>query len=154
MSQAKEAFEARLTKDFPNLYADMHGDPRVTCMAWGISTGQGWYEIIYELSAKLEKIIVAMPEMLREHVKASQVKEKLGGLRFYMTGSNAEISAAIHEAEAKCYRTCESCGQPGGFCGDGYEGEWLYVACYEHVEPQHKFLFNESGEYIGYPEEH
>lgn len=151
MSHDRDEFEAKLAIEFPNLFRNMHGDMRVTCMAWGIDTGPGWYQIIYDLSAKLEQIILTLPESVRHDVHADQVKEKFGGLRFYMSLWNAEIQAAIKEAEAKCWKTCESCGQPGGLCGQS--PEWLYVACKAHAKDQHKFIFNETGDYIGYPEE-
>ena len=42
-----------------------------------------------------------------------QVKEKMGGLRFYVEGSNDEIEAAIDSACELSVLTCEVCGNPG-----------------------------------------
>jgi predicted HicB family RNase H-like nuclease len=47
------------------------------------------------------------------HPRAAQVKEKFGGLRFYMTSGTDEIYNLISEAEAKSRETCEECGKPG-----------------------------------------
>lgn len=42
--------------------------------------------------------------------RALQVKEKFGGLCFYVSGTTDEQSAFIHMAETMSYRTCEYCG--------------------------------------------
>jgi hypothetical protein len=58
---------------------------------------------------------------------ASQVKEKYGGLRFYMTIQSDEMSDLIHEAEKKSIKTCENCGKPGKIRGK----EWVFTRCDE-----------------------
>lgn len=83
-----------------------------TCMCWGFP-GDGWHALIRALSEKLEGAILALPEDRREHYRASQVKEKFGTLRFYMTASTDEMERWINEAELESERTCESCGSPG-----------------------------------------
>jgi hypothetical protein len=133
----RKEFEAKITADFPNLFSDMRGDPMKTCMAWGIDTGPGWYDLIYQLSEKLEAMIVALPEDERMHYKASQVKEKFGGLRFYMWSSTKEMEQAIDEAEDESLRTCESCGQPGKTIGGG----WIYTTCQACAKEQDKGNF-------------
>lgn len=67
-----------MMKRFPHLYADRDAPMTQTCMCWGIECGPGWYDLLYELSAKLEALILKMPLEAQEHVKASQVKEKCG----------------------------------------------------------------------------
>jgi hypothetical protein len=42
--------------------------------------------------------------------KATQVKEKFGGLRFYVTGTSDKNWALIRNAEQKSYGICESTG--------------------------------------------
>lgn len=59
--------------------------------------------------------------------RASQVKEKFGTLRFYMTGSTDEMEAIITEAERRSAVTCEECGKPGKLVGGG----WVYTRCRE-----------------------
>lgn len=56
---------------------------------------------------------------------ASQVKEKFGTLRFYMTSETEEMSAAIREAEHKSAETCEDCGSPGVL----RRGGWVLTQC-------------------------
>lgn len=57
--------------------------------------------------------------------KAMQVKEKFGGLRFYMNYYVEEIEELINEAEEKSYKTCERCGAPG----KSREGGWIITLC-------------------------
>jgi hypothetical protein len=57
--------------------------------------------------------------------RASQVKEKFGTLRFYMTHSTEEMSTIIQEAEKKSAKTCETCGKAGKL--RGYN--WYYNRC-------------------------
>jgi hypothetical protein len=108
-----------LREHFPNLYKEYGGDPTKTCMAWGITCGDGWFEIIKELSEKLEPLGIV----------AAQVKEKFGGLRFYVDGTTNENWEEVHkyidEAEIKSYETCENCGQPGKPNGRG----WIRTLC-------------------------
>ena len=70
----EKKLEQQLVEKYPTLYQDYGGDMRKTCMHWGFSHGDGWYNLIDELSAKLEPFGVI----------AAQVKEKFGGLRFYL----------------------------------------------------------------------
>ena len=109
--------EQTLIKKFPNLYKDYRGDPRTTCMCFGFEVGDGWYKIIEELSEKLEPFGIV----------AAQVKEKFGGLRFYIQAGNDEAFKAIQEAEDKSYETCEVCGKPGKLRGE----TWLQTLCDE-----------------------
>ena len=110
-----------LVKTFPTLYQDYGGDMRQTCMHWGFECGDGWFELLKELSEKLEPLGTV----------AAQVKEKFGGLRFYTTGELVEVAdevdKAIDVAEMRAWGTCELCGEPGE-CND--EG-WLSVRCEE-----------------------
>jgi len=108
-----------LRENFPNLFREYGGDMRKTCMAWGFACGDGWFEIIKELAEKLEPLGVV----------AAQVKEKFGGLRFYINGVDdsirEEVYNYIHEAESKSYKTCEQCGKPGERVGGG----WVQTVC-------------------------
>ena len=121
--------DEQLVKDFPNLYADRHADMSVTCMVWGFP-GDGWHDLIRKASAIIESEILKMPEEERPKYKASQVKEKFGTLRFYMTQETPEMTAAIDEAEYASAHTCETCGKPGKLMG----GSWIKCVCSEHAQ--------------------
>lgn len=50
----------KMCKDFPLLYRDRYGDMHSTCMVWGFPFSvehPGWFNIIYDLSSKLEPLI-------------------------------------------------------------------------------------------------
>ena len=98
----KEELDKKLVKAFPLLYGDRHTSMKSTAMCWGFSCNDGWYNIIWDLSSKLEPLIQEFIDenpTAQVHPKASQVKEKFGGLRFYMTHANDEIFDLIGKAE-------------------------------------------------------
>jgi hypothetical protein len=65
----------------------------------------GWYQLIKDL-------IVDLIE-LGWNKEVCQVKEKFGGLRFYINEGSDEIHARISKAEDLSYQTCEVTGKPG-----------------------------------------
>ncbi len=120
----RKDLDEALVRDFPNLYRDRHADMTQTCMCWGFP-GDGWEPLIRRLSEKLEAMILQLPEDQRDGCCASQVKEKFGGLRFYMSAYVPAISELIDAAEAESLVTCESCGAPGTVAGKS----WIKCLC-------------------------
>jgi hypothetical protein len=91
--------------------------------------GSGWRQLLTDLCEVIEPIIAAMPHDDEDLiVSAVQVKEKFGGLRFYMSCSVPEIDQAIRGAEALAERTCERCGAPGVLDSDT-QYSWVNVRC-------------------------
>ena len=130
----EEYLDDKLCADFPNLYADRNKSCQETCMCWGFP-GAGWEPLLRELSEKLEALIVewkAQNPGCDSWPRASQVKEKYGGLRYYMTSSTDEMDKLIDIAEQKSYETCEVCGKPGECHGAG----WLATTCLEHTSKE------------------
>jgi hypothetical protein len=72
--------------------------------------GDGWYNLIYNLSSDIQKIC---DKKLCEQVKAAQVKEKFGGLRYYIYGGNEQILNLIDSAEMESLTICEESGNFG-----------------------------------------
>jgi len=128
----KQELDEALCKDFPNLYKQRHGDMRSTAMMWGFECGPGWEPLIRNLSRELEAEILKIPEVHREYICASQVKEKYGTLRFYCHSETDEMSRIIRYYEHKSAETCEECGKTGTLRGYG----WLSTKCDEHSEDQ------------------
>lgn len=94
---------------------------------YGFYVGEGWWPIIKELCSNIESILSELPE---KKFCVEQVKEKFGGLRFYVTHikdseANEKIDSLIKEAESKCYKICEECGNAGTIRGKG----WVKVRC-------------------------
>lgn len=125
----KPELEQKLVQTHPKLYADRHSDPRHSPLAFGIECGDGWFDLLWDLSQKLERLIEAVPVVCQfcghsqtecsceEYhpywPRASQVKEKFGTLRFYTWGFANGMEKLIKEAERESAKTCEECGAPG-----------------------------------------
>lgn len=89
---------------------------------FGVECRSGWKKIIeplFELCAT-------------EKVQVLQVKEKFGGLRFYVGAASEEVHAAIEKAENDSFTICEYCGDPGLRRGGG----WLKTLCYNHYKEE------------------
>jgi len=117
---------------FPNLYADRTRSIQDSCMGWGFECGDGWFGLLWELSETLEPLIADMEGPSAEWPRAVQVKEKFGGLRFYMSHETDEMSAAIRRAEERSEAECETCGAAGSVVG----GTWLTCLCPIHEKEQ------------------
>jgi len=117
-----------LNQTFPNLYRGPRG------RGMGFECGDGWFDLIAELSTKLEAEIMKQTEEDRQYVMASQVKEKFGTLRFYMSQETDEMSKLINEAEDKSAETCEQCGNKGELRQDG----WWSTLCDTHHQEREK----------------
>ncbi len=81
----------------------------------------GWFQLIKDL---IEDLIE-----LGWDKQVCQVKEKFGGLRFYINSGSDEIFKRISEAENLSYKTCETCGQVGELRTDI---GWYTTLCDEH----------------------
>ena len=82
--------------------------------------GPGWGDI-------LKRLINDLFELGWDgHV--AQVKEKFGGLRFYIGSANEAIHERIDAAQNESFETCEECGAPGAL----RKGGWLKTLCDEH----------------------
>jgi len=149
-----ETHTKTLVKKHPLLYADVGKPPTQSLMCFGIACGDGWFKLIYDLSDELERLIKKWRKANPKETYwpcAFQVKEKFGGLRFYMTFGSEEIFSAINAAERKSFRICERCGKTGrprnvrGWittlcdkCSDAGEKRW--------VEEQEKKLIELANE--------
>jgi hypothetical protein len=69
-------------------------------MCWGFEVPDAWEPTIRRLSEKLERLIAEEPvDEEGTRPKASQVKEKFGTLRFYMTWRTDAMGDLIKQAE-------------------------------------------------------
>jgi len=53
----KEKFEKKLYRKFGFIYRKHSLPMSQTCMCWGIATGNGWYQLIWDLSADITKAL-------------------------------------------------------------------------------------------------
>jgi hypothetical protein len=91
------------------------------------------YTLNDELNLFVTKVDVAEAKAKMDIEEAKipvvvQVKEKFGGLRFYVNGSTDEQYALIRFAESMSYKTCEVCGKRG----KPNKGGWIKTRCKEH----------------------
>lgn len=80
--------------------------------------GAGWIPLLETLAQELAALDF-------DFALVAQVKEKFGGLRFYVDAVNPAWDAAIDRAEAAAWKTCEKCGAPGT---PRYTG-WIRTLC-------------------------
>jgi len=111
----RQELDDLLCQRYPELFRDRHGEKAQTSMCWGFACGDGWFGIIDGLCAE---IAAQVRDGKMPPVVVSQVKEKLGTLRFhirggYLHGGNAKTHRLIERAQEEATRTCEECGQPG-----------------------------------------
>lgn len=95
-------------------------------MGCGSTIGEGWYDIIRELDKQIA-------ELYPEYV-VNQVKEKFGGLRYYIDDIPDDVHAAVYDCINEAYRkagkTCDVCGEAGKI---GKINEWLIATrCEKH----------------------
>jgi len=93
--------------------------------------GSGWNQIVIDLVVDL---VAAYPNF-----KVVQVKEKFGGLRFYVENVTLDYSGQplaesffserIREAEELSFATCDVCGAKGS--SEGSQG-WVMTRCKTH----------------------
>lgn len=86
----------------------------------GFEISEGWHPLVKELMEELKKA--------GWNGEIRQVKEKFGGLRFYIGEGSEEIWAIIEKYERKSYTICEVCGEPG----KPRKGGWIKTLCDTH----------------------
>lgn len=121
--------DEKLVATFPKLFRDRHGDPRETCMCQGFDCDDGWFDIIWKLASEIEVINDSLAD--EDLIRAVQVKEKFGGLRFYVSSYPKNVDELITEAQIKSMETCEICGEPGAMA---MPNGWYKTRCQKHSE--------------------
>src|SRR5271169_4194714 len=111
------------------MWFNVGGDRRQTGMADGFCHGDGWFEIIWRLCEDLEPLVAQFEAQTGQRFEVLQVKEKFGGLRFYVSCGNDAIHRRIEAAELESLAVCEVCGQPG----ERRETGWIKTLCDEHA---------------------
>ena len=133
----KQELELKLVEKYPKILRDYKGNPMQTCMSWGIETDEGWFDLLDKCMEKLQYFCDLCSKDGREvQVVATQIKEKLSSLAFYVTVEGATdiesdiIFDIIDQAEARSCYICEVTGEYGVACS---KGGWLKTLCYEEA---------------------
>ena len=90
-------------------------DHRGTLQELQSCVGPGWHALIE----------TCFNVCVEHDVSVTQVKEKYGGLRFYVASALPAVFAVIDECERLSYTVCEQCGEPG----KPREGGWIRTLC-------------------------
>lgn len=92
---------------------------------FGFECGNGWFQLLHDLITRLR-------DMDKDkNIRVTQIKEKFGGLRFYIDSGTEEIWKLINKSEEDSYYICEKCGADGVLCKKGY---WLETLCDQCAE--------------------
>ncbi len=86
------------------------------------TVGEGWHGLIINA---VEKMIARGWDG-----KITQIKEKFGGLRFYITDKSQEVQKIAQEAENESFNICETCGISNEDVKKGVgSGRWYKTFC-------------------------
>ncbi|MGV8920833.1 MAG: hypothetical protein ACOH2R_24155 [Pseudomonas sp.] len=121
--------DERLSAKYPKIFPPLDGARGKQQLPWGFECGDGWFDLLDDLCAKIQHHVVATQG---RQVVARQVKEKYGELRFYYDGADSVVDLLIEGAEARSELICEQCGAVGALTKS--EHGWLRTRCAVHVE--------------------
>lgn len=105
----KDARQNQLFERYPTIFSEHTLPDTETAMCRGIEVGDGWFELIDALCARLQW---ATDHFDAPQVVATQVKEKLGQLRFYCHEASERQMGMIELATELSGRICDVCGSP------------------------------------------
>jgi hypothetical protein len=111
-----EAASTVLREEFPDCIGEWTHE---------VSIGEGWLPLARGLCRYLQGMSTEAPE---SPVKVLQVKEKFGGLRFYLDSQTEAQALVIQFAEMLSFSICERCG---GMRDVAVEGAWRKALCRE-----------------------
>lgn len=112
----------KLLADFPEFWKHIN-DIGVSLVAFGFECGDGWFDLIYQLCRDVQATGWGQDD--GEYV--TQVKEKYGELRFYVSSATDKVFDLISDAENESCKICERCGEIGRLRGDF----WITCLCDE-----------------------
>lgn len=135
----KQELETQLVKKYPKIFKMVGSTPEESGMAWGMACGDGWYQLIYELCRELQH---NTDNNNQPQIVAAQVKEKFGGLRFYVNSATEVQYGAIHFAETFSFSICDECGTTADVTS---EGSWVTTLCPSCRESREKEIIERIG---------
>jgi len=124
----RKELEQKLVERWPSWFK-VNGSTFETRMVDGFAHGDGWFAIVWKLCEDLEPLVAEDEKATGHPFEVLQVKEKFGGLRFYVSHRTDAIRKRIEAAQLEAARTCEVCGQPG----KQRESDCIPAVCDEHA---------------------
>lgn len=113
----KLELQEKIYNDFSNFFPLYDKPNEYGYIRVPIAVGDGWFNLIYNLLEDID---------IYQKVQVLQIKEKFGGLRFYINTTQIEIHNLIDKAEIESYNICESCGTKKNVM---IGGGWIKTLC-------------------------
>ena len=144
----KQELQNKLFEKYPKFFENKNKGWSQTRICDGIICGDGWYSLIDNLCDYITRTVKNNNHLFPARPIAFQIKEKYGGLRFYIDWVKNEkcksnvsdenksyyqnqISGAISFTEYLSDTICEVCGKPGK---NQTIERWSTTRCEEHNE--------------------
>ncbi|MBK6727095.1 MAG: hypothetical protein IPG63_07515 [Xanthomonadales bacterium] len=129
--------QQELFERYPLIFQERSSPETESAMDRGIETGNGWFHLIDTLCARLQREtdLDGAPQVI-----ATQIKEKIGGLRFYTRKSSTERQRAMIDLACDLsLRICDACGAPGSLLSVGqrrtnFQPAGRVTRCPSHAE--------------------
>ncbi|MCL2185988.1 MAG: hypothetical protein FWB86_09085 [Treponema sp.] len=99
---------------------------------FGIEHGYGWMGLTLPIIEEVRLYNKKNPDNM---IKITQVKEKFGGLRIYLSSMPDYLQKMICKAEAESEHICEFCGARGK---NIKINGWVWTLCGEHEKAKRK----------------
>ena len=120
-----------LLKKYPNAFK--YRSKNFAFDKFGFQCGDGWAKLLEPIAQYLEEKNKNLP-----NIYVAQIKEKFGGLRFYVHGADDNLTNLINHASNESLRVCEMCGEQGT---PTKIRDWISTLCKRHaVDKEKKFL--------------
>jgi hypothetical protein len=122
----KTELQNQLVEKYPEFFTYLkdHTEGPIMPMSFGFECNDGWFTLIDTLMESIQNYVKW--NLKGEEIQLIQVKEKFGGLRFYINGGNDMIRGMIWYAEALSNKTCEFCGTTNNI---GWTQGWVFTIC-------------------------
>ena len=131
IKEAAEKLEPLIAEYIRNYPERRNSFPRFLGDSWyGIRWSVGHPLVAIDVLIRWAKVELGFCSPPPYWPRVSQIKEKYGTLRFYLTSGTDKMYKIVELAERKSARTCEACGKPGKLRGRG----WVYTACKKHIK--------------------
>ena len=149
-----EKLEEQLMKKYPKIFIGKDKPITESLIPFGFECGGGWYWLIDHLCKSIQSYCDNRNEGIRIRnkacqegrlesekvedewqVEATQVKEKFGGLRFYINGADDFVYGMISFAEHLSYQICEECGSTKNII---HTKGWISTICQKCLEKRNK----------------
>lgn len=98
---------------------------------------KGWLELFEKFLEEISPLVESYKDSEDIYLQftLSQVKEKFGGLRIYLSFYIPELEEITDRYERLSFKVCEVCGKPGELSYDG----WYTTLCNEHKKEREEW---------------